>query len=152
MRVLPLFVALLAPPVSAAPIDWPAFLSRHDLVWKRVPARWEDGAWLGNGLLGAMVYAEGQQALAWQLGRSDVTDGARRPAPLLARARLPSGRMVLEAAGEIRGLEARLDLWNAELTGRLATGRGALRLTSYIHAEEPLLVVELEPEGGESEA
>jgi alpha-L-fucosidase 2 len=148
-------VMLLAPlraGAAAAAVDWPAFLSRHDLVWRRLPQRWEDGAWLGNGLLGAMVFAEGKGALCWQLGRSDVTEHADRADPLLARARLPIGRMVLQTAGEIRGFEARLDLWNAELRATLTTDRGVLRIASFIHAEEPLLVVELEPEGGESEA
>jgi alpha-L-fucosidase 2 len=153
--ILALAVAL-GVPAAASPreafVDWPAFLSRHDLVWKRVPARWEEGAWLGNGLLGVMVYSDAKNGLSWQLGRTDVTEHGKRADPLLARARLPIGRLVLETAGEIRGMEARLDLWNAELLGTLQTDRGSLRFRSFIHAEEPLLLIDLEATGDESAA
>jgi hypothetical protein len=55
-------------------IDWPAFLARHDPVWTEKPRAWEAGAFLGNGLLGAMIYAIEKEALHWDVGRSDVTD------------------------------------------------------------------------------
>src|SRR5688572_25053546 len=127
------FGVTTAASARAGGVDWAAFLSRHDLVWTKVPSRWEDGAWLGNGLLGVMVYSEASSGLSWQLGRSDVTQHADRPDPLLARGRLPIGRLVLETAGEIRGIDARLDLWNAELAGTLTTDRGSLRFSSVVH-------------------
>ena len=99
-----LLLALVVPglPAHAAAkdrgaIDWPAFLARHDLVWKRLPTRWEEGPFLGNGLIGAVMYAP-DGALSWQLGRSDLTDHRAEPHPMRARARLPLGRMVLQLA------------------------------------------------------
>jgi alpha-L-fucosidase 2 len=65
-RTLILYLCV-AGSVSAAEvedrIDWPAFLGRHDLVWESVPNAWHEGAFLGNGLLGAMIYSEGENAL-----------------------------------------------------------------------------------------
>ena len=128
------------------------FLAQHDLVWKRVPAKWEEGAFLGNGLLGAMVFGDGQACLAWQLGRTDVTDHRKGREAILARPRLPIGRLRLETAGELAGADARLGLHDAELGGRFTTTKGALRVQSYVHATLPVILVELAPSGGERDA
>ena len=37
-------------------VKWDQFLSRHDLVWDSPATNWESGAFIGNGLLGAMIY------------------------------------------------------------------------------------------------
>jgi alpha-L-fucosidase 2 len=132
---------------TQANIDWPVFLGRHDLVWKRVPTKWEEGAFFGNGLIGAVMYAP-QGALSWELGRSDLTDHRAEPHPMRARARLPLGRMVLETPGPVTGIDARLDLWNAELGGSVTTASGSIRVRSFVHAVEPVLVVELSPGPG----
>lgn len=150
-----LAAAFSSPTARAQPrakVDWPSFMARHDLVWKRVPRRWEEGAFLGNGLVGAVLHATGDTTLSWELGRSDVSDRRKDAEGLRARSRLPIGSLQLETAGAITGGEARLDLWNAEVSGRVATKAGAVRLRSFVHASEPVLVVELEPEGGEREA
>jgi len=145
-------LAAAAPPEVSTDVDWAAFMARHDLVWKRTPERWEEGAPLGNGLLGAMVHAEDSRALSWELGRTDVVGHRTGLEPILAHPRLPIGRLLLETAGSITGMDARLDLWNAELTGAVTTERGSLRVRSFVHAEEPVLAVEVEPEDGEREA
>ena len=65
-------------------IDWPSFLARHDLQWSAMPRSWEEGGFLGNGLLGAMVYAAGDRHVVWELGRADVIDRRTEPAdPML---------------------------------------------------------------------
>ena len=50
---------------SADAIDWPSFLARNDLTWSAMPRSWEEGGMLGNGLLGAMVYAPGDGRVVW---------------------------------------------------------------------------------------
>ncbi|MCZ4279094.1 hypothetical protein O4H54_24790, partial [Rhodococcus yunnanensis] len=37
-------------------IDWPIFMSRQDMIWEVMPKAWHEAPFLGNGLLGAMVY------------------------------------------------------------------------------------------------
>ena len=127
-------------------------------MWKRLPTKWEEGAFLGNGLLGAMVFAtedEGRQALAFQLGRTDVTDHRTGVEPMLARPRLPIGRLLLHLDGKPiadGGHDGRLSLWDAEWSGTLRTDAGSVELRSYVHAEQPVLVVELAARGGETDA
>ena len=70
------FAALLLTPSALLPasaivtdkVDWQAFLGRHDLVWETLPTQFDYGAFLGNGLLGAMIYREGDNHLRWEWG------------------------------------------------------------------------------------
>ena len=136
------------PPLpSAIDVDWPAFLARQDPIWNRLPARWEEGVFVGNGLLGAMVFSDDGRSLSWQLGRTDVVDHRPIVDPILASPRLPIGRLRLDADAAIDRFEARLDLWNAELVGTLTTSRGTVSLRWYAHASQAVIVIELE--GGE---
>ena len=62
-------------PLVKTEVDWPAFLGRHDLVWEQLPLQWNEGAFVGNGQLGLMVYATtADNRVDFHLGRQDVTD------------------------------------------------------------------------------
>lgn len=37
-------------------IDWKAFLSRQDLVWDELPTAWDKGIFLGNGMMGTLIF------------------------------------------------------------------------------------------------
>ena len=127
-------------------VDWSGFLNRHDLVFDFMPSRFENGAFLGNGLMGAMIYGKSPKELAWGMGRSDVTERRRD------NARLPIGDLVLTTVGTIQKTTMRLDLWNAEIRGTVTTDKGTLQFRSLIHAREMVLVIDLETTGEESGA
>ncbi len=138
-------------------VDWPSFLARHDLQYARLPESWDRGAFLGNGRMGAMIYKE-NGALVFELGETSVTDfqkpnlGATGPSsPMLVRPRLPIGKFSIQTRGDIVGGTMRLSLWNAEASAEIATTAGKLNLRAYVHASEPLLVIELETFGGEGD-
>jgi len=124
-------------------VDWASFLGRHDIVWEKLPERFDHGVWHGNGLLGAVVYRDGRQRMRWELGRSDVTEHRRD------NNRLPIGGMVLETVGEITNGTARLDLWNAESSGTIETTEGSIRFRTFIHAIELATIVEIDCSEGE---
>lgn len=122
-------------------VDWPPFLARHDLTWEKLPAKWHEGAFIGNGLLGAMIYlSDDGQSLRWDLGRSDVADRGGR---------IPVGTLTLKTAGPLQGGTLRLDLWNAEASGTLKTGKGEIKFRSFTHASDLFTAVELETSEGE---
>lgn len=123
-------------------IDWPAFLSRSDLVWQVLPDRWATGAFTGNGLLGAMTYVD-QGALSWELGRADVVDNQPSDSPMVAAPRLPLGFLRWRGCDAPKG-DMRLDLWNAELQGSLSTAAaGATKLRSWTHATRNVIGIAL---------
>ena len=127
-------------------VDWPAFLGRHDPIWEVLPAKFDHGAFLGNGLLGTTIYTDGPDRLRFELGRSDVTDHRRD------NGRLPIGGMVLKTTGTIQSGTLRTDLWNAEVRGEVVTDKGRIRFRAMDHADEMTLLVDLETEGGEQAA
>src|SRR5207244_510352 len=118
-----MLTTLLAPLALAAEvqnkIDWPNFLARHDLVFNRPPEKWGEGAFTGNGLLGAMVYlTDDKSALRLRIGRSDIM--------VRQNYRVPIGDLVLHPVGKITGGNWILHLWDAEVTGVLKTDKGGI--------------------------
>jgi alpha-L-fucosidase 2 len=115
-------------------VDWSKFLARHDLVWNSPATNWETGAFIGNGLLGAMIYSGGTNALQWDIGRSDVTDKGDR---------IAIGRFVLHPGGEVLDKTMHLDLWNAEARGELKLdGGGVVEWRSLTHAKDLVNAIE----------
>ena len=78
-------------------IDWPEFIARHELHWQQLPKRWLDAPFLGNGMMGTMVFQTGERSVRWQVGRGDVQDHRplqyedRKVGAMFARNRLPIG-------------------------------------------------------------
>ena len=48
-------------------IDWPAFMQKQDLIWEILPEYWYESAYMGNGMLGLMIYKEPGQNYNRQL-------------------------------------------------------------------------------------
>ncbi len=140
IAVFALMALLAAARRASAQIDWPAFLAREDLVWTKIPKTWEESAFIGNGNLGATIFAQ-DGALAWEINRADVYH---------AGSRYPMGRLALRTAGEIAGGGLRLDLWNAEARGTLRTSRGEVHWRSFTATTPSVIAIELEGTGGES--
>ncbi|WP_179232970.1 glycosyl hydrolase family 95 catalytic domain-containing protein [Paenibacillus rigui] len=132
-------------------LNWSEFLARHDMSWTTRPMTWDEGAFIGNGLMGAMMYGEEHRlkrnVLRFVLGRTDIT--AKRPTEGYSP-RVPIGEIDLECEGWIyQPTTIRVDLWNAEIQAHVVTTKGEIRLRAFIHSDKPVLVIELEPSEGE---
>ncbi|MEI6677386.1 MAG: glycoside hydrolase family 95-like protein [Mariniphaga sp.] len=128
------------------PVDWPKFLGSHDIQWDTLPAKFDHGAFMGNGLLGTTIYSNGPNRLRFELGRSDITDHRRD------NGRLPIGGMVLKTAGTIKSGSLRMVLWDAEVRGEVTTDKGVIRFRAMDHSNEMVLLVDLQTDEGEKEA
>ncbi|WP_030984215.1 glycosyl hydrolase family 95 catalytic domain-containing protein [Streptomyces sp. NRRL WC-3744] len=127
---------------------WETFLRGQDLRWSRLPALWYEGPFLGDGLLGSMIYREpdaNQIRFTVQHGR--VQDHRPEFGSGWGTCRLPVGHLTLEPVGTITAVDWRLSLWNAELTGTVTTTAGTLTLAALIHDE--VLAVRVTASGGE---
>ncbi|ULL13589.1 alpha-L-fucosidase [Paenibacillus sp. H1-7] len=130
--------------------DWEAFLGRHDMLWSPHPSSWESGAFIGNGLLGAMIYSLSDQELQWDIGRSDVTERQPTNTPIYGKHRLPIGKLLLKTVGRVVDSGVRVHLWNAEAAGFTQTEAGRIEWRSFVHADQHAIVVEWSATGGES--
>ncbi len=135
-------------------IDWPEHMAQHDLIWEETPLQWNEGAFVGNGQVGMMIYANiDDNRLDFHVGRQDVTD--HRGAPnqktsmgikgtnLYDYSRIDIGRMVLRPAGKIQSIAVRQDLWNAEVRGTITTDLGEITFRAFTPYTRMLNVVEL---------
>lgn len=132
--------------------DWSAFLGRHDLTWDAVDTAWEQGAFLGNGMMGAMIYRENPRVMRWELGRCDVVESFQIPGVDWGPPRVLIGDFLLEPVGAIQREEMRQHLWNAEVVGVIETDRGTIRWRSLVHADDMALLIEWRTEGDEDGA
>lgn len=107
----------------------PEALSRHDPVWTAPVLQRREGLPLGNGQMGTVVW-----------GRGPLTFSLMGPRTVVPQA---WGDVELIPKGVLREATMRLRLIDATAEGRLVTGQGAIGWTAWIHAEEPLLVIEV---------
>lgn len=146
------------------PIDWPAFIAKQDMKWERVPTDWLQAPYLGNGMVGLMLFQEkrgfknpeatnDKKVLNLHLGRGDYNDN--RP-PLngnehtwIYRGRLPVGFYRIRSKGDVTGADWRLDLWNAKLVGTVTTTQGSYQIESLVHADFDSFYFKVTPSGGE---
>src|SRR5438874_8340805 len=128
---------------------WSAFLGTSDLVWTRVPTTFYQGAFLGNGGLGAAMYQTGSaKRLTWRLGDSRVRDHQGTGGTNFGDARLPIGDLTLNTSGDVTAVSLRLSLWNAELHGTVTTTRGVLSVRAFVHGKRDVLVVAASVQSG----
>ncbi|MCX4759446.1 Tat pathway signal sequence domain protein [Streptomyces sp. NBC_01275] len=127
---------------------WAGFLRDQDLLWTRLPALWHEGPFLGDGLLGSMVYREpGADRIRFTVQHGRVQDHRPEFGSGWGTCRLPVGHLTLEPVGAITAVDWRLSLWNAELTGTVTTTAGTLALAALVHDE--VLAVRVRAGGGE---
>jgi alpha-L-fucosidase 2 len=136
-------------------INWETFLGQHDMIWQELPKCWNDGAYVGNGQLGIMVYASmDDNRLDLHLGRADVTDHRKAPdkkssmgitgtRPQVDYCRLDLGRLVMRPVGKIKSGRLHLSLWNAEITGEIETTQGTLSLRILTLRQNMVHVIEV---------
>ncbi|MFI1032558.1 glycosyl hydrolase family 95 catalytic domain-containing protein [Streptomyces sp. NPDC020951] len=128
--------------------SWNRFLRDQDLLWSTLPTRWYEGPFLGDGLLGSMIYQEpGVHQIRFTVQHGRVQDHRPEFGSGWGTCRLPVGHLTLEPVGAVTAVDWRLSLWNAELTGTVTTTAGALTLSALIHDE--VLAVRVTAQGDE---
>lgn len=121
-------------------VNYKEYFTRQDLIFDSLSTKWEEGAFLGNGLLGVMIYKETENAIRFDLGRTDVVDHREGINPSIGRARLPIGKFVLRFKDKILKINLRLDLWNATLKGSVTTEKGTVNLEALVVATSDVML------------
>lgn len=135
-------------------LSWSAFLAKQDLVWDQLPEDYFAGAFVGNGLLGAILFKDDQSAntLRFEIGRTDVNDHRTLASSAYETSRLPIGQGLLRPVGTITKVQLRTDLWNAEIRGELTTTAGTIYFRCFVPSGEELIVLDLKTTGEEKNA
>ena len=134
-------------------VDWQQFLSKHDMVWNKMPADYYEGPFVGNGLLGAILFKDNKKenTVGLEIGRTDVYDHrSKNIKSTNAFGRLPIGRLLLTPLGTITASNFRTDLWDAEITGTITTTKGTVSIRCFVPSEEEFIVLDISSTGEES--
>jgi len=137
-------------------VDWPEFVNRSQPIWKKLPLKWQESPFLGNGWMGTMIFRgrDNKHELFIQAQHAAVTDhrllGTGKGSGAYAQARFLIGNFVVTTVGEMEDCDWKLDLWNAELTGTIRTTRGTIFLRALVHTQDMITQVEMQCAGGES--
>jgi len=144
---------LQAAPTVGLNVDWPSFLAKQDPVWDRLPTNYFEGPFVGNGLVGAIIFRDDKETncLRVEIGRTDVYD--HRPGnPMHYAGRLPIGHLLLRPAGKVLASTFRTDLWNAEVKGEITTDKGRIGLRCFAPGNSEVIITQLSPDEGEKGA
>jgi alpha-L-fucosidase 2 len=125
-------------------INWPDFLSQHDLVFTELPKSWQEAPHFGNAMVGSMIYFTNNQ-LKLEIFRSDISDHRDESNGWTAYSRphYKIGFFTLEIDAQIMGCQLRKSLWNAELTGTISTDKGSIEICHFTHSQDMAIVTEL---------
>jgi len=141
-------------PLVQLKVNWPAYMAQHDLLWDCIPKDYFAGAFVGNGLLGTIIFKDDIQpnTLRFEIGRTDVYDHRTKASSAYETSRLPIGQLLLTPVGEITKVQMRNDLWNAEIRGELTTTSGTISFRCFVPSGEELIVVTMKSTGKEKGA
>ena len=133
-------------------VDWALFASRHNMKWSKKASGWDNGAFLGNGLLGTMIYSAEDKvmrnALRCVTGRTDVE--VETPGKPGVYTRVPIGEIDVEMDGWLfDGTRQELDIYQAEFRTNLVTVKGTAKVRSLIHSLDEVILIEAETGEGE---
>jgi len=131
-------------------------MSRHDLIWEELPLQWNEGAFVGNGQIGMMIYVDQKNnSIVFHIGRQDVTE--HRKAPNMKSSigvvgadgftdftRFDIGKMHLKPAGKIISCSIRQRLWDAEISAHFITDSGAIDIVASCPYTSNVNVVEVQ--------
>lgn len=137
-------------------IEWPTFMSCHDLIWEELPLQWNEGAFVGNGQIGMMIYIDQKNnSIIFHIGRQDVTE--HRKAPNMKSSigvvgadgftdftRFDIGKMHLKPAGKIISCSIRQRLWDAEISAHFITDSGFINIVASCPYTSNVNVVEVQ--------
>lgn len=132
------------------------YMSTQSLKWEQLPMQWNEGAFLGNGKIGMMIYADStDNSLTLWLSRPDVTDHRKAPdrksslgikgaSVMTDYCRMDIGKIKLYPEAEIESGTMELDIYDAILKGVLHTTKGDIILTAFTPYNNEVNVVEIE--------
>ena len=133
------------------------YLAQQDPVWDTLNAYFYDGPMTGNGLLGSVLHRMDKNRFdgntnkfLFEINRADLTDSCSRRPEGYYWSRMQVGRFEFKPAGNVLKTTWRINLWDAEITGKIITDKGTVSIRHYTHALMPVLITQIETSGNEN--
>lgn len=119
------------------------FAEPQSLTWEQLPYQWNEGAFLGNGIVGLVAYVDStDNSLTLHLCRPDVTDHRKAPNKKTSMGvkgadvmfdfcRLNIGKFKLYPQSPIIGGKFKQNIYRGVVTGTLQTKKGNIDFTIF---------------------
>ncbi|WP_147243709.1 glycosyl hydrolase family 95 catalytic domain-containing protein [Pedobacter miscanthi] len=111
-----------------------------------MPDNWDRGIFLGNGCLGTIFWVNDKGAFNFEVSRGDLYDHRNDidgKAVLYYNNRLPNGHFELKLGGDKPAGSMRLNLWDAEATGKIKGGGNEYSLRCFTVADRNVIILEV---------
>lgn len=93
----------------------------YGLTWSELPTEWTQGAFIGEGNMGSMIYADNTESLRIDIGDSEIYNGENR---------VPIGKFIIHTP-TVNQTKMTLDFEKALLDASFQTKQGNLKLQSF---------------------
>lgn len=144
--------------ISMQAFDWATFMARQDMKWDTLGGYFYDGVITGNGLQGMVLHRQdatrgdgNTNTLLFEINRADLIDSCNLQQEGYSWERKAIGKFAFTPKGKVIKNTFRLNLWDAEATGKIITDKGNINLKFYTHATQQVQVIEYEWSGNETE-
>jgi hypothetical protein len=132
--------------------EWREFISHSDLNWDHLTADFYNGAFIGDGIQGAMIMGDEDDAgaLRMLLGRYDVISHTPIPGFEGFASRLFAGSICIKPQTHVQKRSMRLNLWDGEASGTTETEHGGFAWRAFAERQNRVMVVEVQSESAHS--
>ena len=124
--------------------DMDAFLHRHMILWEKKPRAWDDGPFIGGGLMGSSLYFNSRNHLTLTIGDTGIYDNRpeteKETNKLFLTPRLPIGEFHI--GGVVGAASMQLDLYNAIAYGWSKTIVGTYKYKCFSPHGKRLIIFE----------
>ena len=114
--------------------------ANFDMKWDKVPSSYVEGAILGNGEQGTMIWARPEESLHFDIGDTRIYDEGGR---------LPIGKFILETKSQRESFQMTLAMQTAEAQGTVKTASGAVKFKAISVSGQNLNLVKFTLAGDE---
>ncbi len=124
-------------------ISWKDFLKRNDMVWQKMPVDYGSAPFIGSGNAGLYLFQTDGNRLKFEVNRMDYYDIREANGAFPAsKERIAGGYFELRYDSAAVEGKMRLNLWDAEVTGKITTVLSEFNLRTFA-AEDDVFVIEL---------
>ncbi len=149
-----LAMVLVARVLLSQQIDWPHFLAQQDLVWEEIDTDFYNGAFIGDGIQGAMIMQDesNTNGIRMLMGHYQAIAHYSISGWEYCDSRVYAGNIFIHPEGTAVSQTMRLNVWDGEASGVITTDKGRLSWRAFAERQHNVFVVVLDSDGDEKES
>jgi aryl-phospho-beta-D-glucosidase BglC (GH1 family) len=134
--------------------DFAGSLAQNDLVWDAMATDFYTGAFIGDGIQGAMILRDDQNenGIRMLMGHYKAITHYTISKWEYCQSRVFAGEIIIHPKGKPVSESMRLSLWDGQVNGTTVTDLGKIHWTAFAERRHGVFAVALKTEGRESDA